>query len=347
MELRDHSRFASVVARGAGIAAIGASAASAALLGIAEYTVHRITSPKDRRHYQYVLYTPLEAGLPWQEVSIPGSRGPLDAWLIPNPNPAAPVIIPLSGHGGNRGDLLGITKQLWKAGFTCLLFDYQSVANTRRAESTLGDRETADTLQVIDWVAETYPGAGIGLLGYSMGGAVAIMAAAEDRCVGAVVTDSAYASQRSLIAYLLRRRLGILTTPVLNMTDSLFARRLGYHLGDLDPVRRIGELSPRPVLIIYGTADAVVPVSQAHELYQAAGEPKQLWIIEGVPHCSAYFADRIGYSQRVAAFFTQSLLSESIHSGIAANQADLRNIEPLPDPTAHLYSDAPSAEAPQ
>ncbi|WP_051006785.1 alpha/beta hydrolase, partial [Nitrolancea hollandica] len=300
MEGWDQQRLSRRVVRGARIAAIAASAAITALLAIAYYAVHRITSPGDRRHYKYVIYTPLEAGLPWREVTIPGSRGPLAGWLIPNPNPGAPVIIPLPGHGGNRGDLLGITKQLWEAGFTCLLFDYQTAVNAKRPESTLGFRETTDTLQAIEWVATTYPGAGIGLLGYSMGGAVAILAAAEDRRVGAVATDSAFSSQRSVIEHLIRRRVGIVTPPVLRLVDTLFKRRLGFRPGDFDPAQRIGELSPTPVLIIHGTGDAVVPVTQAHELFQAASEPKQLWIIEGIPHCSAYFADRIGYSQRVA-----------------------------------------------
>src|SRR5919202_191665 len=222
MEHRDHSRLVRLAARCAGIAAIGATATSATIFGSAYYAVHRIASPRDRRHYQYVAYTPLEAGLPWHEVTIPGSRGPLDSWLIPSPNPDAPVIVLLSGHGGNRGDLLGITKQLWQAGFTCLLFDYQNAANARRAKSTLGLRETEDTLQAIEWVAKTHPGAGIGLLGYSMGGAVAIPAAAADRRVGAVVTDSAFSSQRTLIAHLIPRRMGMLTPPVLRVADTLF-----------------------------------------------------------------------------------------------------------------------------
>jgi fermentation-respiration switch protein FrsA (DUF1100 family) len=141
-----------------------------------------------------------------------------------------------------------------------------------------------------------------------MGGAVAILAAAADRRVGAVATDSAFSSQRSVIAHLIRRRVGIATPPILSMVDTLFERRLGFRLGDVDPARRIGELSPTPVLIIHGTDDAVVPVKQAYELYQAAGEPKQLWIIDGIPHCSAYFADRVGYSKRVADFFRSTLL---------------------------------------
>ncbi|HEU4792963.1 MAG TPA: hypothetical protein VFS96_04830, partial [Nitrolancea sp.] len=68
------------------------------------------------------------------------------------------------------------------------------------------------------------------------------------------------------------------------------------------------------------------------ELYQAASEPKQLWIIDDVPHCSAYFADRIGYSQRVAGFFSHALLMGPGHgNGARASQASLPDIERLRD----------------
>jgi fermentation-respiration switch protein FrsA (DUF1100 family) len=42
-------------------------------------------------------------------------------------------------------------------------------------------------------------------------------------------------------------------------------------------------------------------------LYEAAGEPKELWLLEGAGHCDAYFADREAYCERVAAFFEEHL----------------------------------------
>jgi fermentation-respiration switch protein FrsA (DUF1100 family) len=51
----------------------------------------------------------------------------------------------------------------------------------------------------------------------------------------------------------------------------------------------------------------VTPVTHAEELYQAAGEPKELWIVPGTRHCGAYFVDRPAYVVRVGAFFARAL----------------------------------------
>src|SRR3712207_7622089 len=57
--------------------------------------------------------------------------------------------------------------------------------------------------------------------------------------------------------------------------------------------------SPRPLLIVHGTADALIPVEHARRLYEVAGEPKELWLVDGAAHCGAYFVDRDRKSTRL------------------------------------------------
>ena len=59
--------------------------------------------------------------------------------------------------------------------------------------------------------------------------------------------------------------------------------------------------------LYHGTRDAVTPLDHAYQLFEAASEPKELWIAEGAHHCGAYFIDRQGYVARVAEFFAQGL----------------------------------------
>jgi len=54
-------------------------------------------------------------------------------------------------------------------------------------------------------------------------------------------------------------------------------------------------------------ADSITSPHDSEALYAAAGEPKELWLLPGVEHCGAYFADRAVYSNRVAAFFRRAL----------------------------------------
>lgn len=89
-------------------------------------------------------------------------------------------------------------------------------------------------------------------------------------------------------------------------------RRYGYPFAALRPVEAVGKIAPRPLLIIHGVADAVTPVEHARQLYAAAGELKELWVVEDAPRCGAYFADRPAYVARVAAFFARALAAPGV-----------------------------------
>ncbi|HEX6122377.1 MAG TPA: alpha/beta hydrolase, partial [Ktedonobacterales bacterium] len=80
----------------------------------------------------------------------------------------------------------------------------------------------------------------------------------------------------------------------------------GYHGSDIEPVRWAPQLAPRPLLVIHGTDDSAIPVAQGIQVYEAAGEPKELWIGQGAEHCGTYFLDRAAYCARVAEFFDRA-----------------------------------------
>jgi fermentation-respiration switch protein FrsA (DUF1100 family) len=69
----------------------------------------------------------------------------------------------------------------------------------------------------------------------------------------------------------------------------------------------IREISPRPLLITHGGADDIVPVQHANLLFQAAEEPKELWIVPGVGHVGARDTDPNGYFARIEPFVRKAL----------------------------------------
>lgn len=91
--------------------------------------------------------------------------------------------------------------------------------------------------------------------------------------------------------------------------DEVVRWRHGYRFSQARPIDAVGQIAPRPLLIIHGAADTLVPVSHAHRLYQAAGEPRELWVVPAIEHCGAYFLDRPAYCRRVSAFLDQYLAS--------------------------------------
>ena len=76
-----------------------------------------------------------------------------------------------------------------------------------------------------------------------------------------------------------------------------------------DPVEAIGQIAPRPVFLMHGDQDDVVPVASAHALYERAGEPKELWLIEGLKHCKALDEAYDPFTSRVVEFFDRWLVA--------------------------------------
>jgi fermentation-respiration switch protein FrsA (DUF1100 family) len=67
------------------------------------------------------------------------------------------------------------------------------------------------------------------------------------------------------------------------------------------------RLSPRPLLLINGGADPRMPPEGARRLFANAGEPKELWIIEGAGHLEGSSLDPAAYQSRLTRFFQSSL----------------------------------------
>jgi uncharacterized protein len=82
---------------------------------------------------------------------------------------------------------------------------------------------------------------------------------------------------------------------------------LRYRMRAFDPVEVVERISPRPLLLMHGSADDIVPVASAHALFARAGEPKELWLIEGLKHCKALEELYEPFKSRVLSFFDRWL----------------------------------------
>jgi fermentation-respiration switch protein FrsA (DUF1100 family) len=85
--------------------------------------------------------------------------------------------------------------------------------------------------------------------------------------------------------------------------------RGGLPVSVLQPKDSVRQITPRPLLVIGGTRDNVVPAFMARALYAAAREPKQLLLVEGAGHGRYESADPVGYPGQLVAFFERALLA--------------------------------------
>jgi pimeloyl-ACP methyl ester carboxylesterase len=77
----------------------------------------------------------------------------------------------------------------------------------------------------------------------------------------------------------------------------------------------IEKIAPRPVLIMHGAADADVPVAEAHQLFHAAREPKELWLVPNATHRQIEGVAREEYRRRIVVLFERAFEMQSTVNG--------------------------------
>lgn len=221
--------------------------------------------------------SPDELGLDYKQVHFPTSDGlQLHGWFFRAAGQSRGTILHLHGNAGNITGHFQHVAWLPATGWNVLCFDYRGYGQSEGKMNRNGS--IMDAHAALDYLlsredAATKP---IATIGQSLGGAIAIVLTAERREVCGVITDGAFDSYRRIASHHIRHNPALFAVgwwvPWLAMGDAYNA---------IDYVARI---SPRPILIIHGTRDRIVPVKMAQRLYEAAKDPKELWLVEDADH---------------------------------------------------------------
>ncbi|GCF11355.1 alpha/beta hydrolase [Dictyobacter arantiisoli] len=304
--------------------------AAAGIIGVGLYIVDTLTRPKHLAAFALYTFSPFELGLPAEDVSFPSLHNDhvVNGWYIPHAEATSTIIVS-PGYRSTKTDVLGLCALLWKAGHNILVFEYYGHGTVVGMPVTLGYREINDFLGAVAYARKRSPEARLGVVGYSMGAAVSIMGTARSPEIQALVADSAFATHRSVVEYAVSRTLHLPFVIFDWATDLILWWRAGYHFNQVEPLRDIGRITPRPIMLIHGMKDSIVDPHDAALLYKAAGEPKELWLAPDVEHCGVYFSDRAEYVRLLTEFFdlylkksppvqveiTSNELTDSIHNG--------------------------------
>jgi uncharacterized protein len=218
------------------------------------------------------------------------------------------TIILLHGYGGSQDEMLPAADRLHEAGYTVFTYDQRGCGRSN-GEVTFGAREQEDLVSVVDYLGSR-PEVDmdkLGAFGFSMGGATALMTAARERRIKAIVADSAWSDVRRW----LRPSVGAAFTHPRDRFNALSLKlaelRTGIDLDDLRPVEVVDSLSPRPILLIHGTADDVVVPGESERNYGAAKDPKELVLVPGAGHGDTIAPGGASTDERVAEFFDRAL----------------------------------------
>ena len=253
---------------------------------------------------------PGRLGIAYQDISFasPLDGVPLSGWYMTSQRPSGRTIVIAPGIDDNRlvsGITLRLAPGLLAAGFDVLAFDLRGEGESGGGPITFGAREQWDVLGAVR-EAQARGASRVGVLGFSMGGVSAILAAARSPDIVALAVDSTFADLTDTFT----RQLGdfYLPAPLIAYGLDLYRVLSGTEPNDVSPVRVVGAIAPRPVLIIQGTADQTVPVSDSERLLVAAGaSTTERWIVSGGRHVESYYVDEGEYLRRVTRFFTSAM----------------------------------------
>lgn len=260
--------------------------------------------------------SPARYGLDYENVVFParGGRVSLRGWYVAaaGGSRAAAVVFVHGIHVNRASDhALEIAARLQAAGYGVLLFDLRGHGESGGRTVSGGYFERQDLLGAVDLLrARGVPDGRIGVIGNSMGGAVAILAAALEPAIGAVVADSPYARAEDLVPQETARATGVPAWSVVPFVPGMrVAARLvfGIDLAALAPEAAAARLD-LPLLLIHGTADTRVPAAHSERIRRASRNPRTvLWLVPGAGHVEAYEVAPEEYVARVLAYFERQL----------------------------------------
>jgi pimeloyl-ACP methyl ester carboxylesterase len=296
-----------------------ATAAAVAPIGLAYRfaLAYRVRAGYPRRNPP--ICTPADLGLRFESMLIESGGVPLPAWFIPARGGArGPGVVLVHGWESARDRTLPMAVFLHAAGFHCLTFDVRGNGTNPAEELPLTAGEFgADTLAAFHALIEQPEVTEGAIAGHSMGGIGAILAAAADPRVAAVVATSSPADPYRLTRLTFRlARLPIpdpLAYPLAWLTTRVYLRPRGHVVTAVSAAAAIASYAG-PVLLAHGEEDEVVPMSHLDRLASAAraaraddpaAAPVETLVVDAGQHSWLY--EDAGYRRAVAGFLARAL----------------------------------------
>ncbi len=217
----------------------------------------------------------------------------------------APAIIICHGVGANKSDFTEFAVHLSRRGYAVLLFDFRAHGESGGSRTSLGYYEQEDVLGALSYLKtrKEVDSRRIGIYGFSLGGATAILAASKTDGFRAIVADSAFTSLRDQAKNTVTGFYHLPSFPFFPLVVFAYEAYFRTSIDAVSPIRSIAALAETPILIIAGEEDKLIPSENAKRLYAAAREPKEIWIIPGADHGGNQVTAGDAYEKKVGGFF--------------------------------------------
>ncbi len=222
------------------------------------------------------------------------------------------TIILLHGYGRSKEQMIPHALFLNRAGYNILIFDFRASGQSEGSFITFGSKEQADLEGAVQYLKnrKDIDAERIGVLGFSMGGAVALMKSGDLPEIKAIVINSTYARFKTVIWNNFQRYFkGLPFFPMGYFVLWVIKLRTGIYYPRINPVTYIDRLQARPLMIIHGAHDKRIPLADAVEFHRSAPWLKEFWLVRDADHENTYTINEANYEKNVIQFFKNYLIA--------------------------------------
>jgi dipeptidyl aminopeptidase/acylaminoacyl peptidase len=225
----------------------------------------------------------------------------------------SPAIIYAPATANDQRSGISLVTPLHQAGYHVLLFSYRGHGRSEgnRFNFSYGARESKDIDAAAAFLLEGKGIKKIGVIGHSVGAASAIISAARNSRISAVVAAAPFPSVEELWN---TSRPFFFPKSLFGLTFELAEQRKQFSRNEVRPIDVIDRISPRPVLIIHGSEDQRITNEQSIDLFDAANEPKCMWLVEGASHSEVRSPLLDNHIQDIISFFDQAMRDSDLES---------------------------------
>lgn len=189
----------------------------------------------------------------------------LAGWFIPSKNKSDKAIILLHGYPADKGNILP-SRLFLQQKYNLLFLDFRYFGDSEGLYTTVGRDEILDVNAAVNYLSSR-GFTKIGIWGFSLGGAVALLAGEENTKIRAIVSESAYANLNNMVMQYYRLPgISYVMGQLTRFWGLLFFRHDALAISPAEAIKKIQV----PTLIIHSKSDSVISFVNAQQLKEAA-----------------------------------------------------------------------------
>lgn len=248
--------------------------------------------------------TPADLGYAYEDVAFAGGDGnTLRGWYVPGDNGV--VIILLHGLSANRASMLSRGELLAQHGYGLLLYDRRANGESEGPWRTFGWADARDVPPAVDFALSREGVRQVGILGFSLGGQVALTGAASDERVAAVVAEEPSFVRTSDVP----RQLSLADTYI-RFLYWLDLRAISLRTGEPMPpgiLEQLPAIAPRPIFYLASGPVEDVGYTMVNYFYENTPGASELWHVPEASHGAIPGLHTPEYERRVVGFFDEAM----------------------------------------